>query len=294
LDLIELRMGKPVHWWWLDDDVATMRQCLTTWAATCHGSARLAMVGCDEAALSLNPTVGDVELHRLVEVTDDQAAALAAAGVLRGEAWPWIDLRRDALAGADPYQTYRRPLAALAAAAVLLLAAVIAVALWRGREHAAWARELSHQQVEVFKSAFPHQSPPPSIKGRLQSEWQKLAGPGGPRAAGIEALAGSSALDHLRAVLAALPADLRLRILDLAVQPDLIRLDGQARSHAEAERIAAALRAAGLRDVEPPKTQVIGAGGVSFLLTARPPLPAAGAAAPTAASTSNASVQGGQ
>jgi hypothetical protein len=112
---------------------------------------------------------------------------------------------------------------------------------------------------------------PPSIKGRLASEKRRLEGLGG-QAAG-EALAAVqpiSALTQLRDVLASLPSDVRYRILDLSIEPDLVRLDGQARGHAEADRLAAALRQSGRFDVEPPKTQLLKEGGVSFLFTAKP------------------------
>jgi hypothetical protein len=43
-----------------------------------------------------------------------------------------------------------------------------------------------------------------------------------------------------------------------------------ARTHAEAEAMAAALRQCGLYDVEPPKTQAMKDQGVSFVFSAKP------------------------
>lgn len=75
---------------------------------------------------------------------------------------------------------------------------------------------------------------------------------------------------HLQRVLGSLPTDLRYRILDLNIQPNRIRLDGQARSHVEAERLAMALRQSGTYEVESPKTEVLKERGVSFLFNAIP------------------------
>jgi hypothetical protein len=78
-----------------------------------------------------------------------------------------------------------------------------------------------------------------------------------------------SALVHLREVLKGLPTGLRCRLLELSIQPDEVRLDGQARSHSEAEAIAVAIRQSGLYEVEPPKTETLRDQGVSFAFTAK-------------------------
>ena len=98
-----------------------------------------------------------------------------------------------------------------------------------------------------------------------------MAGLGGQGTTGASnvALHPISALSHLRNLLANLPATVRFRILDLNIRPDAITVDGQARTHAEAEAIAIALRQCGIYEVEAPKTQAKDP-GVSFIFTAKP------------------------
>ena len=71
-------------------------------------------------------------------------------------------------------------------------------------------------------------------------------------------------------MLKALPGQGRYRLLDLNIQPDLIRLEGQVQNHADADVVAAGLRQSGLYDVEPPKTQALKERGVGFAFTAIP------------------------
>jgi hypothetical protein len=48
---------------------------------------------------------------------------------------------------------------------------------------------------------------------------------------------------------------LRFRVLELRIEPTRLYLDGQARSHAAADRIAAGLREATTYQIDPPRTQ---------------------------------------
>ena len=157
----------------------------------------------------------------------------------------------------------------MAAAAVLLALSVAGAMQWRGRQYQALGRQYVQQQAAVFREAMPGQRVPASIKARLTSERRRLEALGG-EVDGAAPAAGVSALAHLRAVLANLPADVRWRILDLNIQSSLIRVDGQALSHADAEGVASQLRQAGLYEVDPPKTQALRDGGVSFVFLARP------------------------
>jgi len=203
----------------------------------------------------------------------DEACMEASGRILQGASTPWIDLRRDELAAPGQYQAYRKPVGALVAAAVLLLISLSVVIQWRGRQYDAMRQQYLSQQVEVFKEALPDQRVPAAgIKRRLQSEQRKLAGLGGQAAADSqrEIQTPRSALEQLHDVLSSLPAGLRFRILDLSIEPDRIRIEGQSRSHAEAEQLTAALRATGRYEVEPPKTQALKDKGVSFVFLAKP------------------------
>ena len=58
----------------------------------------------------------------------------------------------------------------------------------------------------------------------------------------------------LRDLLAGLPADLRFRVLEVRLDGSSFALDGQVRSHGDADAIAASLRAGGFW-VDPPSTE---------------------------------------
>jgi len=153
---------------------------------------------------------------------------------------------------------------------VLLLVAVIGVTQWRAGRYAAIEADLAGREVELFKQTFPDQRVPVNIKSRLASEARKLAGLSGREAGDVAAMRPTSALVHLYALLASLPGDLRFRILDLSIDPDQLRVTGEARAHGDAERIAGSLRDTGRYEVDPPRTQALADRGVSFTFTARP------------------------
>ena len=119
----------------------------------------------------------------------------------------------------------------------------------------------------LFLELFPGQAPPPVPRLRLASEAQKL---GGLRMISADVPERACALETLRLMAARLPKDIRMVILDVRVEPSSLVLEGQARSHADAEAIAAALRRDELLTVEPPRTERLVRGGVAFALTARP------------------------
>lgn len=111
-----------------------------------------------------------------------------------------------------------------------------------------------------------------SIKRRLASERRKLAGLCGHDAPGATVASARpvSALIHLQGVLTSLPKEIRYRIEQLRIDPGEIRIDGQARSHAEADQLAVALRKSGRYQADLRKTELLKDRGVSFLLTVRP------------------------
>jgi hypothetical protein len=271
-DLVELREGKPIRWWWLAQDEAALRDRLAAWAAEHERPMQLAVIGSGPTPQWHQGCEG-IELVELGGISHDQAAAHHAAKILEGDVSPWIDFRRDALAQRDPHGVYRKPIRALVAAVAFLLICVSGIMQWRGWRYEALSRNYGEQQVEVFKSALPNQHVSPSVvKGRLLSERQRLEGLSGQAAedASEEALRAVSALVHLREVLSRLPADLHYRILDLTIQPDLIRVAGQARSHAEAEKVVIGLRQSGKYEVDSPRTQALKESGVSFSFAAKP------------------------
>jgi hypothetical protein len=271
-DFLELHDGEPTRWWWLAADDATLHERLAAWAALQTEPAPLAVIGCDAAALAGGDAMANLRCNPLEDVSTWEAATRQAAAILEGAQSPWVDFRRDAMAAPNRFQAYRKPIIVLGVAVVVLLASVCGIAQWRGRQYAALSRQYVAQQADVFKAALPNQRVPGNIKDRLLSEHLKLAPLGGRGAgdASVVASTASSALTQLRDVLAGLPSDVRCRVLDLSLQPDLIRIDGEARSHGEAESLATAMRKSGLYEVESPKTEAIKDRGVSFVFAARP------------------------
>ena len=271
-DLIELQDGKPGRWWWLAGEAAAVRDRLEAWAGSQDRAAELALVGCNDRLRELAGQIAGITCVQTGAKDRYDAAASHAARILSDAASPWIDLRRDALAAPNRYAAYRRPLGMLAAAVVVLLACISIVAQWRGRQYQSLSQGDAQRQVQLFRSAMPNQHVPGNVRARLASEHRRLAGMGGQAVdeGKLSTAMPVSALVHLRQVLSILPTDVPYRILELNVQPDLIRIDGEARTYSEAEGVAVALRKSTGYEIEPPKTQAIKGGGVSFVFTAKP------------------------
>lgn len=199
-------------------------------------------------------------------------AGRAALQLVAEQREPVIDLRRGELAAPDRFAAYRGPVRALALCAVVLLGCVIGVSFWRGGAYAEQATSLRGEQVSVFREAFPDQRVPVSIVARLESEARRLAGVSGQGGESADAseLRAASALERLHGLLASLPNNLRFRVLSVNVQKDRLLVEGEARSHGEAEQITSVLRGRGGFEVDPPRTEAMPEGGVSYSFEARP------------------------
>jgi len=271
-DLVELQGDKPARWWWLSTDSSAVREHLTDWSAGRERTTRLATMSCNIARLNGSLTGNAIEPVELLDTRSEVAAARQAARLLAGTATPWIELRRDALAAPDRFEVYRKPLIVLIAAAALLLVCISAAAVYRGGRYEALQVQHQADQVAVYRNVTGSGRAPTDVRMALLREQRKLAGLRGQAgdATSRTVIEFDSALLHLHRVLSALPRDLRYRVLDLNIQPNVISLDGEARSHAEADRLSVALRASGQYDVDPPKTQALRERGVRFTFSAKP------------------------
>lgn len=273
-DLIQLQGGAPTCWRWFAGDREAVCTQLTSWGRMHESPAPVMHIGSGNSADPVRRACDGIELVELEEVSHYQAAVRHAAKLLNGSASPWIDLRRDAMAAPKQSQIFSKPLGAVVTSAILLLVSVCAVCQWRGRAYQDLQEQYARQQVSVFKDTLPTQRiPGGGIKRRLLSERRKIAELSGKSLddSAAKPLKSVSALWRLHDVLKNLPKGLRYRILDWSIQPDQIRISGQARSHADADRIASALRQSGLYDVDPPVTHALGKRGVSFEFVAKPP-----------------------
>jgi hypothetical protein len=270
LDVIELSGGRPVRWYWLGGAAEAADRI----NAACERLGRSPVVG----RIGDFPSLPVSDRHGAVEWLDhdrsyEQAMARASCRLIEGKSEAWFDLRTAELARPDRFETYRKPASVLVFGLIVLLAAIIGVSQYHGRRYAAIATMNHDAEVALFEKALPDQRVPVNIKGRLESEARKLAGLSGRGGEGVDIalLRSTSAVVHLYSLLSSLPGGMRFRILDLTVQPDEIRVTGEARSHGDAEQIAAALRDTGRYTVDAPRTQALREqDGVSFTFTATP------------------------
>ncbi len=276
-DWLQLHKGALTCWRWLADDERAVRGQLESWtkahSEAQNSSAPVMLIGDDEPPAEINRALKGVECIESEEPDPYRAAVHHGAKLLKDTASPWIELRRDELAPPNKYKVYRKPIGALVAAAIVLLVSICGIMQWRGRQYKNLRRQYISRQAIVFEEALPkHRIPGGSIKRRMLSERRKLARLSGQGLdeTGDGTLKSTPALVHLRNVLSNLPKDLRYRILALNIRPGLIRIDGQARSHAEADRIAVSLRETGLYEVDPPETHALDEHGVSFEFAAKP------------------------
>lgn len=210
-------------------------------------------------------------------------AALQVAG--HGHA-PLIDLQRGPLASKNRLERIKTPFYSAVAALILLLTTICVSNLWRSQHLASAIVASQDEQQRMYREAFPGQNVPPAVLARLRSEQQRLAGLSGQS---DQLPAWHSSLSLLEQVLSALPpslpgalpgglpgagalpggAEVRYRILELRLDQDGVYIDGQARSHGDADKIATNLRSSGGFAIQPPRTQNLADRGVAFTLIGR-------------------------
>jgi len=285
-DLLRLSDGRPVAWYSAPADGPLLVQSLRadllgagagdTGDTGDEGAPHLAVAGRldDDTAAQLAREVRVVAAST-GDATVLDMAAQAAAVRLAGRPAGWVDFRRDALAAGSLIEGLGAPLKAAALLALVLLATVAALCAWRAMRYDAQAARYERRQATLYQELFPSGEVPPGIRSRLESQRSRLAAL---RGEGDETPGDVSALESLRAVAAGLPANVRLRVTELHLAPASIRIEGQARSHGDAETVARGLRMGeaegrGPFDIDPPTTEHLARGGVAFTLTGRPAAP---------------------
>lgn len=206
-----------------------------------------------------------------------EAAMVVAGDILKGRVRPMIDLRRDARLRGGGRRWLDRPLRALAAAAIVFLLVSIGVMLYGADRYDRQTRVFEQQQREVFERTFPDSRMPRRVSRRLESELATIRSGEG---SGVEQLRGAadrSALHTLARTFDRLP-DISSQGADPAIafgleriilEGDRLRLEGRAPSHNDAGQLAAALGRDGRLDIQPPRTQALPDGQVSFVITGR-------------------------
>lgn len=271
IELVSLIGNRPVELASLPRDAVTLQQEVGVRALAVGGAPKLYLVGGRFDYLSggesaqLRQIVEDNPDAERLDVDFEAAASTGAERVLSGEATLGIDLLRGgANAGLQTDSPLRGNFSLLQASVAVLLLAIA----WYGYRVASLARADSAAAAaandDIFRRVFPDKRVPTGVRARLASELRRLKGVQG-QDGGAPTV--TAAMDIVGSVLESLPAGMRFRLLEIRVDERRVYLEGEARSHGDADRIAAALRNASLR-VDPPRTTQLPDRGVGFRLTA--------------------------
>jgi hypothetical protein len=218
-----------------------------------------------DAAAALNGDEG-LDIIQSDQTPPLVATVLAAGALLSGRSAGWVDLRCGDLAPPNQWEK----LAGLTNLAALLLVTVMALTAamfhWRGSQYESLALASQRQQRDQYARLYPGRRGPLSVISALRSELKRLSGISG---AGDKIPLQVNALNALRSIIASLPPAIRLRIIDIRITPNSVFIEGQVRDHTGAELICQSIRRAGF-DMDPPRTEHLSRGGVSFTLTGKP------------------------
>ncbi len=270
VDVFRMADSQPVAWYVAPPDAAEVARAvqvdLLTHPADADAGTGLVAGPLEAGFLDAVGAATGVACRQVAESSCVTPAAQATPAALNGEGAGWVNLCRDGLATANRLRRLRRPIGAAVALALVLLAVVSAGAWWRGRLYRAESDRLVEAQQAIFSRLYPNTSVPIGVRRWLASEASRLAGLSG---AGETLPKTPAALDALRHVAQGLPTDLRFRLVDLRIEPAEIFLEGQARSHADAEAVARGIAKAGPFTMEPPRTESLVKGGVAFTLAGK-------------------------
>lgn len=266
LDIFELVAGRPHAWRSFPataSDLVREIQLLGVLAQEPPVEEVIAGGLAEELQECLRSVAGTIPID--VESRSPQQASMAAgAAILAGRQEPWIELFRGELGTYDPYRSIRTTLRILAVASACLLLALSLAAWLRAGKYETLARNYQEEQERVFRRVLPKARVPIGIRSRLESEYRTLAGITG-QMEGVPRLDSAAVL--LWDALAALPEDLRFRVLEARAEPNRLYLDAEVRQHGDADLLATALRKRGL-EVPEPRTEQLGDKGVSLVLSA--------------------------
>ena len=263
LEALVLQGGVPRQWMLLESDASTLRRHLDL--ASSAGPPCVFVdspVGLDPVAI-----VGPGKQASAISSGGAAGwAAKAAQAILAGRMTPWIDLRRDALATRDRYRMYRRPLNAVLAAGLALAVCLILGLAWQTHRYHQATTDLEARQAAIYGRLYPGTAVPLGIRARLQSETQRLRALNGQSG---DLPGQESALVTLYEVLRRLPTDLRFRLLEVRFGVGEFALEGQTKSHGDADVLASALRRQNGFVMEPTRTEQLATGQVSFTLVGK-------------------------
>jgi type II secretion system protein L len=266
VELFELKKGRPHLWRTFQDDPESLARELKVSQVGGQPSSANSLLALGLSSKMLKDVCQACgEGAVVVEQPSLPSAMLkAAAAVLSGTEPPWIELRRGGLGQYDPYRPIRRSLKLCGFAVACLLVTLLAAAWIRADKYAAATDAFQQEQEDIFRQVFPGKSIPVGVRTRLTSEYQKLAvtktqGDDSPRLESVVVL--------LHEALAALPENVRYRLLELDLESGQVRMEGELRQHGDADALAAGLRSRGFR-VAAPHTEQQSDKGVTVTIVA--------------------------
>ena len=270
IDVFRMHQRQPAAWYTVPADAEEVLRCIQAdqlahpiearqTTACLIGEADCSAVAAAERDLGL-------KIVRRQEEPALTAAARAAKRTAEGRQTAWIDLRRDGLAPVSPWGRFGGLIRSAAVLGILLAAVLTGTFSWRAGRYDAVAREQARRQKALYAQLYPGAKVPQSVKRRLASELKRLTGVRGTNEEVPEQV---GALETLRRIAGSLPVLLRLRVLEMRIGPNEVFIEGEARSHGDAEAIDRELSRAGF-EMDPPRTETIQGGGVLFTLTGKP------------------------
>jgi len=286
VDLFRFAEGQPVRWYAAARDpaevVRTVEANLLAGPADPSRTLTLAAAATEPEFLSAVSDPTGLVCERVAEESAVHLAAVAARDLLAGRGAGWVNLRRDGLGLPNRLGRLRRPVRTALVLGALLLAVVCGGAWYRAGRYRGEADRLAGRQGAIFARLYPNQRTPTSVRTWLASEAARLSGVSG-STRGVPQT--PSALTTLKKVADGLPAEVRFRLTDIRIEPGGVYLEGQARTHAGAEAVARGIAGDGAFAMEPPRTESLAAGGVSFTLAGTPAEPSTEARGMSAANS---------
>lgn len=268
-DIVRLAQGQVISWHTSPLETAQVADCLKAdIIAGPLDKERPLVLLVGKSAQELSGIADPAGVAIQVWADDDVeiCAAKASARVLSGQLSHMADFRVGDLAAPGAWGRLAKQLRWSAALAGALVLAMIAAFIVRGLQYDQSGQEQLRGQVSQYAALYPNSAVPPSVASRLKSELMRLSGTSG---LGEDVPDQPSALETLRLIASALPANLRMRLTEVRIGPTEVLIEGQARAHSDAEVFAQALKKKGFA-VDPPRTENLPRQGVGFTLVAKP------------------------
>ncbi len=265
--------GAPTSWQSAGSDnssIARMLEANLLIRPAASAPARAELLGSVDPELppTLTKLTG-IECYQRYEKSALELACDGAIEILKGETTGLVNLRTGHLALGSVWSELAGKLKTAAVLSIVLGGMICGMFILRAQRYDALTLQLTQSQQMHFSRLYPERNVPLLVRKYLASEAKRLSGVKG---AGQELPHRPNALETLATLAVNMPTDIRMRATGIRIGPREIIVQGQSLTHSDAELIAGALRNGGF-DIEPPKTESLESGGVTFTLVGRPAQP---------------------